>query len=1500
MKTEIKTRKTVALCGGAEAHVNLLNGENIVSIPTIADEEMGIEISHILHQNGTGENTFCCGNNLRLNLHEKFVKNENPDIDANYIYTDCMGDTYKFKEYFYYVGDDKLKRRITRDNVSVLEDGTLTYNDGTNTYIVEREITTYDGMKASAKLEGVKNLQNYEQRSEELKQAEEQSQSYKDVLNSYVITDEIGNIKKQIGKNNVTLKVLVDEAKNASCLLSKNDAISLRYLHETQIHLVNQTEYDFLLKRSKTNTRNIDKMIKDAENCDAETCFSYAEAIYDYVIYNSHENTVSEILLDGVGEKYILMNSSHLENGKMFNKYYTSGQTAVNFVLHRTELANYYSSVAQLVNVRGQIENLKETSKKNKAQINEYYSEYLDLEEKARQLRFQSPVSFVMSEKGARGFNENGDLVVMYNKNGDYIAFEYERYFAGNDEKYRIAKIYDSKEKVMNLVYNNKSNLLCEITNSNGETVRLEHSDDTIKHIFSPNGYTLRFDFEAGALIITDSYAVRNEILLTDKRVSQITKSTKVTSVTNGSVAKGAAEYQEIFNNTFSYDTEANTTTITDDTKVKHIYVFDPATERLINYFKEKNNVAIEAEKYVFVHENGLKYYETTIVNKASLYGTPYTSIVFNSSTTFKFNQKIFNEFNKLIREDNTTFENNNQKRIIASFKYSIEDKLVEKRLEVILFIPSKTTVKNYVELYEYNSFGSLARKQSYVEGEEATNGIDIEEHIYDKNGNEIRAIKYNSLDPSSKLYTEREYDENGRVSAELDATGKYKTSYEYENGTSTVLSEIYPNGSCLSYGYSDIDGNSAISISTRDGEENSIQVMRTNGLATKVKANDLEFGYAYDYKGRTTSIDMNGLVLANMEYDENEAIKVSSVYEKGEETITTSDLRGNVESVVKVAGDSSKSIVNTYDEKDRISGITETANGIVNSKEYVYDDLDRVTTCLHRINDSLYGGEGFTYDNYGTVSQKSLTTVNGNTTYNYTYSDDSKRRLTQVQMVEDNIVIEPKSDSLGRNVGKAITVSNNHIINDRISYLKNGSHATNIPVAIEFADKKRISYKYDRMGNIVKIFENGILSVEYEYDKLGRLTRENNKKLNETSIFKYDNRGNILSKSVYAYTHKVGDELEDVGHSTFNYRYSPLDYLCEFGVQTIINDVFTGKPYCWRSNDIVWNGKEMVGYGSNTFMYDAMGRRILKNNITFDYDVNGKLVRQSNGIFFIYDHNSLIGFRYENSRYFYRRDILGNIIAIIDNIGNIVVEYTYDAWGNHVSKGNAQIAAINPYRYRGYYYDTETGLYFLKTRYYDPAVGRFISMDDVAYIDPETIGGLNLFAYCNNNPVMNFDPSGHSPEWWQWLVSGLEITGGIALCFVPGWQGFGVTLIATGVGSMINGYINESNGGSFGAGWWGGQISGFISAIPGIGVPLGTFVGSVTTDWIDYGRKGIDWNKALVTSLIAWGASIFPTMIGELASKYKIYDKAIYFVNTYNTILASTANSIVNVYWRG
>ena len=89
------------------------------------------------------------------------------------------------------------------------------------------------------------------------------------------------------------------------------------------------------------------------------------------------------------------------------------------------------------------------------------------------------------------------------------------------------------------------------------------------------------------------------------------------------------------------------------------------------------------------------------------------------------------------------------------------------------------------------------------------------------------------------------------------------------------------------------------------------------------------------------------------------------------------------------------------------------------------------------------------------------------------------------------------------------------------------------------------------------------------------------------------------------------------------------------------------------------------------------------------------------------------------------------------------MVEYYYDAWGNHKWTGDETLAKRNPFRYRGYYYDEETGLYFLKSRYYDPKIGRFINIDSVCYIAPELLNGLNLYAYCLNNPVMYVDPYG-------------------------------------------------------------------------------------------------------------------------------------------------------------
>ena len=167
--------------------------------------------------------------------------------------------------------------------------------------------------------------------------------------------------------------------------------------------------------------------------------------------------------------------------------------------------------------------------------------------------------------------------------------------------------------------------------------------------------------------------------------------------------------------------------------------------------------------------------------------------------------------------------------------------------------------------------------------------------------------------------------------------------------------------------------------------------------------------------------------------------------------------------------------------------------------------------------------------------------------------------------------------------------------------------------------------------------------------------------------------------------------------------------------------------------------------------------------------------------------------------------------MEIIDSTGASVVKYTYNAWGRCRSTGNSTIASINPYRYRGYYYDTESGFYFLQTRYYDPYTGRFLSMDDVEYIDPEANGGVNLFAYCNNNPVMGVDPTGHSL---------LAILGGFAISALVGWavgELFGEQIVS-GVSSVVNGGTAIATGISLLAFGPVGMIAGGLLMLLGIG----------------------------------------------------------------------------------
>ena len=133
---------------------------------------------------------------------------------------------------------------------------------------------------------------------------------------------------------------------------------------------------------------------------------------------------------------------------------------------------------------------------------------------------------------------------------------------------------------------------------------------------------------------------------------------------------------------------------------------------------------------------------------------------------------------------------------------------------------------------------------------------------------------------------------------------------------------------------------------------------------------------------------------------------------------------------------------------------------------------------------------------------------------------------------------------------------------------------------------------------------------------------------------------------------------------------------------------------------------------------------------------------------------------KYNGQKYVYRKNLQGDIVAILDECGCTRGTYEYDVWGKIIWQGGSELLTINPFRYRGYYYDTETGLYYLNSRYYDPETGRFISPDSLKYLEPETCNGLNLYAYCGNNPVMFVDPTGHS--LLAFIFAALLIAGGI------------------------------------------------------------------------------------------------------------------------------------------
>ena len=788
-------------------------------------------------------------------------------------------------------------------------------------------------------------------------------------------------------------------------------------------------------------------------------------------------------------------------------------------------------------------------------------------------------------------------------------------------------------------------------------------------------------------------------------------------------------------------------------------------------------------------------------------------------------------------------------------------------------------------------------------------------------------------LTTGSKLFGQTLFvtDENGAV-----------TEYVYDSYTCLLTYQINPDGvSGLYYLYDNRDRLTEVTpleysptfgdYYSLYGEERAAYTYDSQNRLSQISTGTSTYNLTYDTYGNVTEIDVGGNTLATYTYNPNNG-KVSSMsYENGTdvayfydaldriEKISYNEVErytyqytsdGKLHSVEDVTSD--VGYLYSYDGDDRVEGYTQyrlsdkTNTLAIN---YKYDEKSRlfeaVTTMDYYVGTSKSDWkqiEQFLYDDNTdllTNYQAVFSNTNGNNLAGV-FGYDAVQRLTT-----KTYTLSKGTSSVQNQIG--------YIYNDATNAY--GSQIQKYTTTIG-VNTSTYAYTYDANGNITRIVETRkegttttTYTTRYTYDDLNQLIREDNPYVNNgsgaTYVYAYDYNGNRTSKKTYAYTtgtintnptdtqtytygqNNWGDLLNTVNGISLTYDAigNPLTY------HNGLNYTFT-----WTDGRrLATATKDNVSY---VFSYNDEGIRTSKTagGVKHTYTLNGSQVLteqwEDKFVAYIYDENgSPIGMQYRTSDYtadvfdyfYFEKNLQGDIVAIYNASGVKLVSYVYDAWGNHTTHyttgGGSTGAQYNPFRYRGYYYDTELDFYYLNSRYYDPNTGRFLNADNVISNVGVEILGNNQFVYCLNNPVNLVDPTGHWSTKFENIMKATAAIITIAAVAVAvaaisaytagtcsGVAVYGATIFLSAALSGLNGGVaNEAEGNSFANGYVGGFLSGAtqatFSALPGgviWGGALGTGFGTLVTIDLNY----YDPYSSNLTTRDKW------TTIGESTAK--------------------------------
>lgn len=612
---------------------------------------------------------------------------------------------------------------------------------------------------------------------------------------------------------------------------------------------------------------------------------------------------------------------------------------------------------------------------------------------------------------------------------------------------------------------------------------------------------------------------------------------------------------------------------------------------------------------------------------------------------------------------------------------------------------------------------------------------------------------------PVESIRSSVTYKENGRfVDKVTDSRGKqvtYNYNFSGNTGSGTLKDVTDAKGNKINYEYDNLDRITKTSLVTADKTyENSYEY--NNDKISKILHNGFAINFIYDNFGNTKQVKV------------------------GDQTLVTNNYAVNNGNLQSVTYGNNQTVSYEYDRFDRVSKKTGT-NG---TQEYVYDARGNVGLQKDNVNNVSYN---FTYD----LADR-LVKVQGTNGYNEQYGYDKNSNVNNITYklgsVSNALSYALDNDNKAMNLkwdtDKYVMYDYDRLSRLQDTYLKSGTNTyktsmtyvsdpsnplktTNILESITNGTNSKISYTYDDNGNIETIKKGTEVEQKYYYDELNQLIREDNFELGKTTTYSYDVGGNITSTKVYDYTTDASLEGKVVvTEKTYGYDTTWKDKLTNFNGKEMTYDEI-GNPLTYDGNTYTWqNGRQLAGINkegtSISYKYNDSGIRTEKtvNGITTKYYLSGdKVIYETTGentIYYIYDTaNNLVGFKYNGTQYFYTRNGQGDIIGILDNNMQQVISYTYDSWGKIISIKNGSgvdvtndptsIGNINPYRYRGYMYDNETGMYYLQSRYYNPEWSRFINADklDVLNVDQDSLLENNLFAYCLNNPVNMTDKDG-------------------------------------------------------------------------------------------------------------------------------------------------------------